>query len=444
MRVGEGCASSLESRYGKREGSVFGDYCQGLLPFCFLFGRGGLSCRLIRFSMDNVTGSIQAAQDAPVKHFELLSGGATQARRGRLHTRHGVIETPIFMPVGTQATVKAMTPQHLRDVGAQIILGNTYHLNLRPGPELVREMGGLHQFMSWERPILTDSGGFQVFSLSKLRKITEEGIHFRSHLDGRKIFLDPRECFRIQQCLGSDIAMVLDECPPFPCDEKACRSAVERTIRWAGLFRNIAADAGWFDAGHHAFGIVQGSIYDEMRAECAQAIARMDFPGYAIGGVSVGEPEPEMLKQVAASTPHLPVHKPRYVMGVGTPPQLLKMIALGADMFDCVMPSRLARHATAFTPDGVMNLRNERFRNDPAPIVEGMANYTCQNFSRAYLRHLIVSNELLAHTLITIHNEHFFLDLMAQARAHIEAGTYESWSRDWIARYEAGAARRKE
>lgn len=384
-----------------------------------------------------------AAQDVPVKHFELLKGGATTARRGRLHTRHGVIETPIFMPVGTQATVKAMTPDQLKEVGAQIILGNTYHLNLRPGPELVREMGGLHKFMNWDRPILTDSGGFQVFSLAKLRKITEEGITFRSHLDGRKIFLDPKVCFEIQQALGTDIAMVLDECPPFPCDEKACRAAVERTIRWAAQFRQIAAEAGWFAAGHHAFGIVQGSVYEEQRVQCAQALAAMDFPGYAIGGVSVGEPEHEMIRQVGICTPHLPVHKPRYVMGVGTPPQLLKMIGLGADMFDCVMPSRLARHAHVFTPDGPLNLRNERFKNDPAPIVEGVDNYTCRNFSRAYLRHLIVSNELLSHTLLTIHNEHFFLDLMAQARAHIEAGTFEPWSTQWIARYETGAAKRR-
>ncbi|MGE9294787.1 MAG: tRNA guanosine(34) transglycosylase Tgt [Puniceicoccales bacterium] len=372
--------------------------------------------------------------------FQLLQGEANGPRRGRLLTRHGVVETPIFMPVGTQATVKALTPDMLKDAGAQIILGNTYHLNLRPGSDLVAEMGGLHKFMSWDRPILTDSGGFQVFSLAKLRKISDKGIAFQSHLDGAKIFLGPRECFDIQRNLGTDIAMVLDECPPFPCEEDACREAVERTIRWAREFKDIAAGEGWLDAGHHAFGIVQGSVYEEQRRECARALVDIGFPGYAVGGVSVGEPEPEMLRQVAASIPELPADKPRYVMGVGTPPQLLKMIALGADMFDCVMPTRLARHANVFTPHGTLNLRNERFRKDESPIVDGLDNYTCRTFSRSYLRHLVMANELLAHTLLSLHNIHFFLDLMAQARAHIETGDFDSWSRDWINAYEAGEA----
>lgn len=370
--------------------------------------------------------------------FQLLQGEANGPRRGRLLTRHGTVETPIFMPVGTQATVKALTPAHLEDVGSQIILGNTYHLNLRPGSELVRDLGGLHKFMSWDRPILTDSGGFQVFSLAKLRKITDTGIAFQSHIDGRKIFLGPRECFDIQRNLGSDIAMVLDECPPWPCSEEDCRGAVDRTIRWAREFKDIAAGEGWLDAGHHAFGIVQGSIYEDQRKECAQALVEIGFPGYAIGGVSVGEPEPEMLRQVGASIPELPADKPRYVMGVGTPPQLLKMIALGADMFDCVMPTRLARHANVFTPHGTINLRNERFKYDESPIVEGMDNYTCQTFSRAYLRHLIMSNELLAHTLLSLHNVHFFLDLMAQARSHIEKGTYLEWSKAWVESFNSG------
>ena len=358
------------------------------------------------------------------------------ARRGTLQTRHGEIQTPIFMPVGTQATVKGMTPAHIEEVGAQIILGNTYHLNIRPGSELVREMGGLHKFMNWKGPILTDSGGFQVFSLAKLRKIRESGIEFRSHLDGRKLFLDPKTCYQIQANLDTDIAMVLDECPPFPCDRDACELAVSRTIRWAGEFLEIAQEDGFLESRHHVFGIVQGSTYDDLRQRCGEALAEMDFPGYAIGGVSVGEPEPEMLKQVAASAPVLPTDKPRYVMGVGTPPQLLKMISLGCDMFDCVMPTRLARHAMVFTPDGTLNLKNERFKNDSSPIM-GADNYTCKNFSRAYLRHLIMAKELLAHTLLSIHNVHFFLDLMAQARAHIEAGDYARWSRAWIERYEA-------
>lgn len=369
--------------------------------------------------------------------FQLLKsdGGA---RRGRLHTRHGVVETPVFMPVGTQGTVKALTPEQVKDTGAQILLGNTYHLNLRPGPEVVRQLGGLHQFMNWDRPILTDSGGFQVFSLAKLRRIDDTGITFQSHLDGATVRLGPRECLDIQRALGSDIAMVLDECPPWPCEAQACAEAVKRTLRWAKEFLDYAHDTGFLAAGHHVFGIVQGSIFEDLRRDCAQALAALDFPGYAIGGVSVGEPEPEMLAQVAASTPHLPVFKPRYVMGVGTPPQLLRMIALGADMFDCVMPTRLARHGSVFTPDGVLNIKNERFRLDERPLVEGLDNYTCRHFSRAYLRHLFQAQEMLSSTLLSLHNIHFFQDLMAQARAHIEAGDYAAWSKGWIARYEAG------
>lgn len=367
--------------------------------------------------------------------FTLLKESG-DARRGCLKTRHGAIQTPIFMPVGTQATVKGLTPAQIEEVGAQVILGNTYHLNLRPGSELIHEMGGLHEFMNWKGPILTDSGGFQVFSLAKLRKITESGIEFRSHLDGQKLFLDPGECYRIQANLGTDIAMVLDECPPFPCEREACQSAVDRTIRWAGEFLQHASEEGFIDRGHHVFAIVQGSTYDDLRQACGSALADMNFPGYAIGGVSVGEPEEEMLKQVAASVPVLPKNKPRYVMGVGTPPQLLRMIGLGADMFDCVMPTRLARHANVFTPDGLLNLKNERFKRDPAPIMQA-DNYTCRNFSRAYLRHLVMAKEFLAHTLLSLHNVHFFLDLMAQARAHIEAGDFHTWSRRWIARYEA-------
>ncbi len=368
--------------------------------------------------------------------FKLLKEDGA-ARRGELTTRHGKIQTPIFMPVGTQATVKGMTPAQIEDVGAQIILSNTYHLNIRPGPELVREMGGLHKFMNWDKPILTDSGGFQVFSLSKLRKITEKGIEFRSHLDGRKLFLGPKECYDIQAALGSDIAMVLDECPPFPCDRDACEQAVNRTIRWAGEFLRHATEDGFLEKGHHVFGIIQGSTYEDLRQHCGRALAEMNFPGYAVGGVSVGEPEEEMIRQVAACAPVLPKEKPRYVMGVGTPPQLLKMIGLGMDMFDCVMPTRLARHAAVFTPDGTLNLKNERFKHDSNPIMDA-DNYTCQNFSRAYLRHLITAKELLASTLLSIHNTHFFLNLMEQARAHIEVGDYAKWSAAWIERYNAG------
>lgn len=378
------------------------------------------------------------AEKVSPESFQLLArdGGA---RRGRLHTRHGVVETPVFMPVGTQGTVKALTPGQVGETGAQILLGNTYHLNLRPGAEVVRALGGLHKFMSWERPILTDSGGFQVFSLAKLRRVDDAGITFQSHIDGARVRLGPCECLDIQRALGSDIAMVLDECPPWPCERDVCATAVRRTVRWAREFLGHAHETGFLAAGHHVFGIVQGSVFEDLRRECAGALAAMDFPGYAVGGVSVGEPEPEMLAQVAAALPCLPVFKPRYVMGVGTPPQLLRMIALGADMFDCVMPTRLARHGTAFTPEGLLNIRNERFRLDERPLVEGLDNYTCRHFSRAYLRHLHQAREMLAATLLSIHNIHFFQDLMAQARAHIEAGDYAAWAKAWCARYGAAA-----
>ena len=348
------------------------------------------------------------------------------------------------MPVGTQGTVKSLTPAHLREIGAQIILGNTYHLNLRPGSDLVRDLGGLHRFMGWDGPILTDSGGFQVFSLAKLRDIRDDGVAFQSHLDGAKLFLGPREVMTIQQNLGSDIAMVLDECPPWPCERDECAAAVARSHRWAQQCRQIATDSGFLANGHHVFAIAQGSTFDDLRREAAESLAALDFPGYAVGGVSVGEPEPEMLKQVAATTPFLPADKPRYTMGLGTPPQLLKMIALGVDMFDCVLPSRVARNGLVFTPDGPMNLRNEQYRTDARPIVEGLDNYTCRNFSRAYLRHLTLAGEILSCTLLTLHNLHFYLDLMTQARAHLEAGDYTPWHRAWIERYEAGAATRTE
>lgn len=378
----------------------------------------------------------------PVPHFELLkTDSATAARRGRLRTRHGVIETPIFMPVGTQGTVKGVSPVQLRELGAQIILGNTYHLNLRPTSELVKELGGLHKFMGWDGPILTDSGGFQVFSLAKLRKMHDDGVEFQSHLDGKKLFLGPKEVMTIQANLGSDIAMVIDECPPWPCERDATAEACARSLRWAKRCKEIATDNGFLAAGHHVFAIVQGSTYDDLRREAAEQLAALDFPGYAVGGVSVGEPEPEMLKQVGATTPFMPADKPRYTMGLGTPPQILKMIALGVDMFDCVLPSRVARNGLVFTPDGPLNLRNERFRTDPGPIHPEVNNYAT-HFSRAYLRHLMVAGEILGCTLLSIHNLAFYLDLTAQARAHIEAGDYDTWHRAWVARYEAGALAR--
>ncbi|MGB0372962.1 MAG: tRNA guanosine(34) transglycosylase Tgt [Opitutales bacterium] len=370
--------------------------------------------------------------------FQLLNTDAhTEARRGRVTTQHGVIETPIFMPVGTQATVKAVFPWTLEEIQAQIILGNTYHLNLRPTSELVKQMGGLHHFMQWKGPILTDSGGFQVFSLAKLRTMKEDGVEFKSHLDGRKIFLGPKESLDIQNNLGSDIHMVLDECPPFPCEKQDCAAAVNRTLRWAKVSKEYAEQIGVFEKGNQVFGIVQGSTYEDLRRQCAEQLAEMDFPGYAIGGVSVGEPEPEMLAQIEMTVPFMPTDKPRYAMGIGTPTQLLKMIARGVDMFDCVMPSRAARHGTAYTPWGKVNIRNERFKYDETPLVPGLDN-SAQRFSKSYLRHLIVAGEPLGGMLLTLHNLHFYLDLMRQAREHIEAGDYATWHKEWIERFESG------
>jgi len=372
--------------------------------------------------------------------FTLLKTDTTTAARlGVLKTPHGEVRTPVFMPVGTQATVKGLSPQQVADTGAQILLSNTYHLNLRPGREIVRAAGGLHEFMHWDKPILTDSGGFQVFSLAKLRTITDEGIHFSSHLDGNKLFLDVKDCFEIQDALGSDIAMVLDECPPYPCDRASCEVAVTRSIRWAKEMLQLAKDRGFLASGRHLFCINQGSVYDDLRIRCAEELGGLDFPGHAIGGVSVGEPEEHMLHQVGLVAPLLPKDKPRYVMGVGTPPQLLRMVALGADMFDCTMPTRIGRHGGAFTPDGPISVKHLRYREDHRPLVEGMDNYTCRHFSRAYLRHLHHAGEQLGGTLLALHNIHFLQDLMAQAHAHIAAGDFAAWSKAWCERYEAGA-----
>lgn len=352
-------------------------------------------------------------------------------------TPHGVIQTPVFMAVGTQATVKSLTPRQVEETGAQIILGNTYHLNIRPTSELIARFGGLHEFMRWHKPILTDSGGFQAFSLSKLRKITEDGITFNSHLDGKKLFLSPESCIQIQKNLNSDICMVLDECIPYPCERKACVVSVERTIRWAKRCLEEYRRLEMPQRGIHTFAITQGGCHLDVRADCSKRLAELDFPGYAIGGVSVGEPEPEMLEQVDACTQHLPSEKPRYVMGVGTPPQILKMIALGADMFDCVIPTRLARHAAAFTLDGEINLKNARYAEDHSPLDADIDSYA-SDFSRAYIRHLVKANEILACTLLSIHNVRFFQILTQQARQHIEDGDFEEWSAAWIARYEKG------
>jgi queuine tRNA-ribosyltransferase len=363
--------------------------------------------------------------------FQLLAQQG-KARRGRLTTAHGVIETPVFMPVGTQATVKAVSPRELTELRAQIILANTYHLFVRPGMDVIRQSGGLHRFMGWGGPILTDSGGYQVFSLAKLRKITDEGVHFQNHIDGAPCFIGPVEAMEIQATLGSDIAMVFDECPPHPCERDYAAKSLALTLRWAQRCRDWAAARAQRAA---VFGIVQGSGFEDLRRESAQALAAMDFEGYAVGGVSVGESEQEMMQSVEWSEPHLPAHKPRYAMGLGTPPQIVEMIARGVDMFDCVLPTRIARNGTAFTAAGTVNLKNAPFAADQGPIEPGCDCYACSQFSRAYLRHLIKAEEILGLRLVTLHNLHFYIRLAEKARAEIEAGTFDDFRRQFVAGY---------
>jgi queuine tRNA-ribosyltransferase len=362
--------------------------------------------------------------------FTLLSTDpATRARRGRLTTAHGAVETPIFMPVGTQGTVKSVAPWELRDLGAQIILGNTYHLFVRPGMEVMRHFGGLHSFSQWSGPILTDSGGFQVFSLARLRKITEAGVHFQNHLDGTPMFLGPREAMEIQAALGSDIAMVFDECPPYPCDYDYAARSLERTLRWAQQCKEVPTPS-------MKFGIVQGATFPELRRQSAESLVAIGFDGYAVGGVSVGEPEVEMMAAVESSEPWLPADRPRYAMGLGTPPQMVEMVARGVDMFDCVLPTRIARNGTAFTAAGTINLKNASFAFDKGPIEEGCICPACRQFSRGYLRHLVKAEEILGLRLITLHNLHFYLNLMTQVRAHIEAGTFAEFRQRFVAGYQ--------
>jgi queuine tRNA-ribosyltransferase len=355
------------------------------------------------------------------------------ARAGLLNTPHGPVETPIFMPVGTQATVKGLTPEMVRDVGAQIILGNTYHLALRPGDELIRDLGGLHRFMHWNGPILTDSGGFQVFSLATQVKITDHGAAFRSHIDGSPLELTPERAVEIQQNLGSDIAMVLDECPPADAEPARMRAAVERTIRWAERCKrhHTRADQG-------QFAIVQGGLNLELRSECARELVAMDFPGYALGGFSVGEAPEAMHAALPACAGFLPAAKPRYLMGVGRPEDLLAGVAAGIDMFDCVMPTRNGRNALAFTADGPIRLRNARHRRDSAPIESGCPCYCCANFSRAYLHHLFAVDEMLGPTLLSLHNIAFYLRLMADSRRAILQGTFASFRGACLARWPTG------
>jgi queuine tRNA-ribosyltransferase len=365
------------------------------------------------------------------KTFELLAQDReSKARRGRLVTVRGAIETPAFMPIGTQGSVKAVSPRELRELNAQIILGNTYHLFVRPGLEVIKHFDGLHKFMNWDGPILTDSGGYQIFSLAKLRKITEDGVHFQNHLDGTPAFISPEIAMEIQAALGSDIAMVLDECPPWPCERDYAARSAEMTTRWAARCKRAPRKDGQL-----LFGIVQGATFEDLRKESAQAIVDLDFDGYAIGGVSVGEPEEEMIRAVESSQPLLPKDKPRYAMGLGTPPQLLEMITRGIDMFDCVLPTRLARNGTAFASTGTLNLKNAEFAKDKRPIEEGCNCPTCDEFGRGYIRHLVKAEEILGLRLITLHNLHFYLDLMRQARAKIDNGTFDKFRNDFVNNY---------
>jgi queuine tRNA-ribosyltransferase len=354
------------------------------------------------------------------------------ARLGRLTTSHGVVETPQFMPVGTQGTVKGLTPEMVRDAGATIILGNTYHLTLRPGDELIAELGGLHKFMNWSGPILTDSGGFQVFSLGTNRQVTDAGAVFRSHIDGAKLELTPERAVEIQENLGSDIAMVLDECPPGDSDPVVLRVAVRRSILWAERCQK-----------HHTrqdqaqFAIVQGGTDLALRAECAKELAAMDFPGYALGGFSVGEGPAAMHGALPECAALLPEAKPRYLMGVGRPEDLLAGVAAGIDLFDCVMPTRNGRNALAFTDDGPIRLRNAKHRRDPAPVMSGCSCYCCANYSRAYLHHLFQAGEMLGPTLLSLHNLAYYLGLMAEVRRQIVGGTFAAFRARMLGRWNA-------
>ena len=364
--------------------------------------------------------------------FELLhTCKQSGARLGVLHTPHGDIPTPIYMPVGTQATVKAMTPREMEEINAKIILSNTYHLHLRPGEDIIREAGGLHTFMDWHHPILTDSGGFQVFSLSELRKITEEGAAFRSHLDGSKQFISPEISMDIQEALGSDIAMAFDVCTAYPCDHRTAEDAMHRTHRWAERCKK-----------HHTrgdqalFGIVQGAFFEDLRIESAKTLADMDFPGYGIGGLSVGEPKPLMYEMLEKIEPHLPKNKPRYLMGVGTPDCFLEGILRGVDMFDCVLATRIARNGTCFTRNGRLVVRNATYARDFTPIEEGCDCYACQHFTRAYVRHLLKADEITGGRLASIHNLRFLIRMMEEIRQAILEDRFLDYRREFYEKYD--------
>ena len=363
--------------------------------------------------------------------FELLQvDNSSKARLGRLTTAHGVIDTPVFMSVGTQGSVKAIDPRELREMGTSIILGNTYHLSIRPGIEIIRAAGGLHSFINWPAPILTDSGGFQVFSLATIRKIQAHGVEFRSHLDGSLLFLGPKEAMGIQRELGSDIAMAFDDCPAHTSTPRELRAAVERTVRWAKECRDQPRAPGQL-----VFGIVQGGTDPVLREHCARELIAMGFDGYAIGGVSVGEPEPEMLKAVELAEQFLPATQPRYAMGLGTPAQLVELVARGVDMFDCVLPTRVARNGTAFTRQGSIIIKGGAQKADFRPIEEDCDCFACQHFTRAYLRHLLNVGEILGLRMLSVHNTRMYLRVMEDIRENIAAGTFAEFRREFAAKY---------
>ena len=363
-------------------------------------------------------------------HLKQTDGAA---RRGRLSFERGTVETPAFMPVGTYGTVKAMTPEELRATGAEILLGNTFHLMLRPGTDVIAAHGDLHDFMGWSGPILTDSGGFQVWSLADLRKMTEQGVTFASPVDGAKVFLGPEESMAVQRALGSDIVMIFDECTPYPASEAEAAASMRRSLRWAERSKQAHGDSR-----SALFGIVQGGMYEALRAESAAGLVEIGFDGYAIGGLSVGEPEAERNAVLEATVPHLPADRPRYLMGVGRPEDLLAGVLRGVDMFDCVMPTRNARNGHLFTSRGVLKIRNARYQSDTRPIDEDCACYACRNFSRAYIKHLNKCNEILGHRLATIHNLHYYQTVMARLRAAIENQTLAATAAELRAGWEGG------
>lgn len=368
----------------------------------------------------------------PAIHYEHLHTCAqTGARRGVLHTPHGKIQTPVYMPVGTQATVKAMTPDELCDIGTRIMLSNTYHLHLRPGEELVREAGGLHRFMAWPHAILTDSGGFQVFSLAGLRKIEEGGVSFRSHIDGSARRISPEKSMQIQMDLGADIAMAFDVCSPYPCSREQAEAAMHRTHRWA-----VRCKAAFHSEGQALFGIIQGAFDRALRLESTRTLGEMDFPGYGIGGLSVGEPKEIMYEMLEAITPEMPWDKPRYLMGVGSPDCLVEGVMRGVDMFDCVLATRIARNGTVFTDRGRLVIKNAVYARDFEPIEEGCDCYACRNFSRAYIRHLFKAQEITGARLATTHNLRYLERLMERIRAAIELDRLGDFARDFFAGYD--------